>query len=423
MSEFAVGTRVQVTDMHHRTGEIGYIEKIGLHHQNDLSYFVKFKDGKISSFFESCIITRPNTSHFNKTVKYYLNLGATSTAFYETEANAEGILNEFAGASAIKTVNHSDVTSKHFVSWFFKIADMADENPKKFPFEIITNSDNAHVYGYFNDNKLDAIIQVVEEGDEYWLYFFFVNGAFQNKGIGQILFQYVLNKYADKKLTLSVYTDNGPAIHIYQKYGFAIAGVGIGKGYRPDAPVYIMQRNEEMSSHGSFSKTPEPSVQYQVESLQNLSRSFNEKIKHFISSRFHLLEKLTQTTLDAMSNKDSRLPDNMVVFRNENDDDAMLIGILGDVNRACIIIRGIISGKESAHSMPHSKARSMLVTTSELHSLKMMIQRCHRFWDIENGKSNINDVDIKHRRELAGVLMRISNSLTKLFEKIETFKR
>ena len=242
MPNFTVGTRVQITDEYHRTGEVGYVEKV-CHHQNGISYLVKFRDGQVSSFFESSVVERPYTGHLKKTLQDYVNIGAIISGFVEAEFYGAEILREATGSYSIRPVTQEDVASKHFRDWFFKIADMVDEDPKQFPFEIITHCEYFHVYGYFHGDNLDAIIKVVEDDDDYELTWFFVNGAVQGRGIGQRLFQFVLNKYVDKKLTLSVYKDNDPAIHIYKKYGFKIVGIGIGNCYKPDAPFYIMQRD------------------------------------------------------------------------------------------------------------------------------------------------------------------------------------
>jgi hypothetical protein len=137
MFKFPLGTRVQITGGHHRTGEIGYVEKIGLRYHKGQNYFVKFKDGQISTFFESGIEEKSYIARFKKTPKYYMGLGSISTAFYE--AGAEEILKEAAETSAIREVAHNDVTGKHFIDWFFKMPDFADISPKDFPFPMIVH--------------------------------------------------------------------------------------------------------------------------------------------------------------------------------------------------------------------------------------------------------------------------------------------
>lgn len=116
-------------------------------------------------------------------------------------------------------------------------------NPCQFPYEMITHNDEFYVYGYFNNDKLDGIIRVDEHSDNYELSFFFVNKALQNQGIGQFLFQSILDRFNDKKLVLYVYKNNYRAIYFYKKYAFKITGTDYGFGYDPDLPHYIMQRD------------------------------------------------------------------------------------------------------------------------------------------------------------------------------------
>lgn len=55
-----------------------------------------------------------------------------------------------------------------------------------------------------------------------------VHDAFQNRGVGTALMAAVVeladNWLGLRRLELSVYTDNAPAIHLYQKFGFRIEG-------------------------------------------------------------------------------------------------------------------------------------------------------------------------------------------------------
>jgi ribosomal protein S18 acetylase RimI-like enzyme len=166
------------------------------------------------------------------------NIGAISTPFTEAES-----CDEPAELFSIREVTHKDVISKHFTDWFFAMDDWAGITQKEFPFWAIIHSDEISVYGYFNDEKLNGIIRVDECDDNYELSFFFVNKALQQQGIGQRLFQYVLKRFDDKELTLYVYTDNDPALHIYIKYGFKITGIAYGIGYKPTLPHFIMQKD------------------------------------------------------------------------------------------------------------------------------------------------------------------------------------
>jgi len=191
---------------------------------------------------EKILFERVLDESIDETVR---KIGAISTHFSEVSYK---LLKESFAPSAIRAVTHDDVTSKYFIDWYFEILKVdyfADIDPDKYPFSMITHSDEISVYGYFNDDRLDAIIRVDNCHDHYYLSFFFVNKDCQRQGIGQYLFLWVLHRFRDKTISLSVYADNNPAIHIYKKYEFEIVKTAYGAGYRPDAPYYVMKRKSE----------------------------------------------------------------------------------------------------------------------------------------------------------------------------------
>lgn len=75
-----------------------------------------------------------------------------------------------------------------------------------------------------------------------------VRDDWQGKGVGTALMQAVVD-LADKWLNLSrleldVYTDNEPAIRLYQKFGFTVEGTAIHYAFRDGqfVDVYLMAR-------------------------------------------------------------------------------------------------------------------------------------------------------------------------------------
>ena len=247
MSSYIIGDKIRIINEMHRNHEVGYVERIAINKIEGSSwgdtYYVRFKDGGVSSFFESNLQHESGRTIQVGKVYYYEKAGAISSVFIETFPIS--YINESVQLSNIREVAMEDVTSKHFKDWFFKLKDWVDEGPEDFPYIIITHTAAHSVYGYFNNNKLDAMIKLVKDDDGYYeISFFCVNPGQQSKGIGQILFQYVLNEYYDKDLQLSVYTDNTPAIHIYKKYGFIIIGAGYNKGIKPKSMHYVMQKDK-----------------------------------------------------------------------------------------------------------------------------------------------------------------------------------
>jgi ribosomal protein S18 acetylase RimI-like enzyme len=251
--KYPIGTRVSIINENHRNGEVGYLVKIKkvtvLNTFTRYIYYIKFKDGTVSSFFEASIKEEPNTFHMKKndfmayTEKKIKSIGSISMPFTEADIQTHVNYNESAAAPSIRTVTRKDVTSKHFTNWFFKLDNWVGTNPNEFPLHFIIHNGTISVYGCFNNDKLDGIIRVDEQSDHCELSFFSVNKALQHQGIGQYLFQYILKRFSDKTLILYVYKDNSPAIHIYKKYGFNIVGVNYNMGYRPESPHYIMQRD------------------------------------------------------------------------------------------------------------------------------------------------------------------------------------
>jgi len=75
-----------------------------------------------------------------------------------------------------------------------------------------------------------------------------VRDDWQGKGVGSALMQAAIDMAANwvnlSRLELEVYTDNEPAIKLYQKFGFTIEGTGIKYGYRDGqfVDVYFMAR-------------------------------------------------------------------------------------------------------------------------------------------------------------------------------------
>ena len=162
--------------------------------------------------------------------------------------------------------------------------------------------------------------------------------------------------------------------------------------------------------HGEFN------IHRLVESTKNLERVAHEKIKHFIDKLFDWIPRLIRRILNKLRNHDSTSPDRMVVIRNENDDDAVLIGIMENINGTGNILRNIITTKEVVSAIPRSEEYSKTVTTSELHSLNVMIQKTYRHWKDENAKRGNGNNNHKQFYELAKVLASVSKSLQRLLK-------
>jgi len=272
-------TRVKIINETYRNGEFGYIVKIKeAATPNDFIryiYYVQFRDKTIASFSEENVEDEHFLGHLPKAIPlkitpYHIGgftehiaesvkkIGAISTAFTEADVatfdfyyestkseniNSSPARLPSAWSSPIREVTHKDVTTKHFINWFFELEDWVGNDPEGFHFDAIIHNEYFCVYGYFNKDKLDGIIRIDEREDRYELSFFGVNKSLQGQGVGQYLFQWVLRQFTDKKLILSVYKHIKPAIHIYKKYGFRIVGSGYGAGYFRHLGHYVMQKD------------------------------------------------------------------------------------------------------------------------------------------------------------------------------------
>jgi ribosomal protein S18 acetylase RimI-like enzyme len=119
------------------------------------------------------------------------------------------------------------VRDEYFVSWLYCQAKRDINNPPVDDdfFASITHSpeNGRHVYGYIIDGKVEGIIEVNEfDGNNCYICWFFVNKKKHNLGIGQKLFNFVLDKFNDRTFELDVRASNKRAIHIYRKYGFSV---------------------------------------------------------------------------------------------------------------------------------------------------------------------------------------------------------
>jgi len=272
-------------------------------------YYVKFRDGEVPTFFEENIVAEPYTGHLRKSYlhrpdlhkpdlhkpekhydehaanskKYAIDkikdlssiptadklkrmdevqidkikeIGSTLTAFTEADINTidfyienvDKYANFLAGKPpSIREVHHKDVTSNHFVRWFFSLENWVYCKAVDFPFNMIIHNDSHSVHGYFSgansskpcnavhaaksSDKLDGLFRIDDYDDYYSLSFFCINPSLQGQGIGQHLLQYAINTFADKSMELCVRKDNKAAIHIYQKFGFEIIGSGQDRGF------------------------------------------------------------------------------------------------------------------------------------------------------------------------------------------------
>jgi ribosomal protein S18 acetylase RimI-like enzyme len=139
---------------------------------------------------------------------------------YAVERNS----NEVQGT--ILSLDSESVRDQYFITWLYSLAkdDLDDSTLDDDFYNAITHRPHRGycVYGYYIDGKIEGIIEVADNGDSWGIYWFYVNPKKHNLGIGQKLFNFVIDKFPDRSLELTVKDNNTSAIHIYKKYGFQI---------------------------------------------------------------------------------------------------------------------------------------------------------------------------------------------------------
>lgn len=122
----------------------------------------------------------------------------------------------------IREVTKKDATSAYLINWLFKFKEWEETSPDEFNISEWNDPiKQSFIYGYFIDDKIEGFINIYKISNGcYQITNLFVNPIQQSKGIGQKLFQFILEKFKGNVLRLQVKKDKHNAIHIYKKYGF-----------------------------------------------------------------------------------------------------------------------------------------------------------------------------------------------------------
>ena len=121
----------------------------------------------------------------------------------------------------IRLTSSEDIHSDYFLNWILALDEWSDTTKKTFPFDRYENGHKENViFGYYDGNKLNGIIRMVEHDDYYELNALYVNEKVHNKGIGSKLIRTILKYYGHKDIEVDVFADNSRVIHLYDKFGF-----------------------------------------------------------------------------------------------------------------------------------------------------------------------------------------------------------
>ena len=82
--------------------------------------------------------------------------------------------------------------------------------------------DGVRMFGYLQNNKLIGVIGVQEIKDVVLIRHAYTLTAYQGKGTGSALLEYLLNNYQNSRLLVGTWRDAKWAIRFYEKFGFII---------------------------------------------------------------------------------------------------------------------------------------------------------------------------------------------------------
>ena len=82
--------------------------------------------------------------------------------------------------------------------------------------------DGVKMFGYLQNNKLIGVIGVQEVKDVVLIRHAYTLTAYQGKGTGSALLEYLLNNYQNSRLLVGTWRDAKWAIRFYEKFGFII---------------------------------------------------------------------------------------------------------------------------------------------------------------------------------------------------------
>ena len=83
-------------------------------------------------------------------------------------------------------------------------------------------NDGVHMYGYLHKNKLIGVIGIQEIEDVILIRHAYTLTAYQSKGTGSALLEYLLKKNQNSRLLVGTWKNATWAIRFYEKFGFIL---------------------------------------------------------------------------------------------------------------------------------------------------------------------------------------------------------
>ena len=125
----------------------------------------------------------------------------------------------------IKVIQESDYRNLNFLKWLYSLDEFhEDEQEDLFKLFQSDPTHEVYVFGYFIDGIMRGFIRIQykEKYNAYAIGMLFVDPSYHRRGIGSSLLKKIVTQFGNRDILLNVFTDNFPAIELYQKFGFTI---------------------------------------------------------------------------------------------------------------------------------------------------------------------------------------------------------
>lgn len=139
--------------------------------------------------------------------------------------NAESFENPNKHIREIKVIQESDYRNLNFLKWLYSLDEFhEDEQEDLFKLFQSDPTHEVYVFGYFIDGIMRGFIRIQykEKYNAYAIGMLFVDPSYHRRGIGSSLLKKIVTQFGNRDILLNVFTDNFPAIELYQKFGFTI---------------------------------------------------------------------------------------------------------------------------------------------------------------------------------------------------------
>ena len=177
----------------------------------------------------------------------------------------------------IRMINEKDYTNPKFLEWLYELNEFhEDEQEDLFKLFQSDPTHEVYVFGYFIDGIIRGFIRIQykEKYNAYAIGMLFVDPSYHRCGIGSSLLKKMITHFGNRDILLNVFTDNFPAIELYQKFGFTIERI-LNCSDDPECPSEWIDRKQYcMLRKGSETHNENSSESNQLyHNLQSIANS------------------------------------------------------------------------------------------------------------------------------------------------------